>query len=512
LTWWPLARDCSYYTIGLCIIAILIGVNTRNEIQMWEAIVLFVLYFAYIFLMVKNEKLKEWVFRKFNIPKNHSVRLEEHETSYRSTAKSLSYDGLTIKEHTTKMIGRQLSLGGTNFRVPGTFRVGIQHLMLKDNSSTSWVSTKAVLDMAGDVKQTFDRLDTNNDGKLDEKELGELLEDFNVQFTQEVEAVPKLMKELDEDEDGFVNFEEFTNWYIISQERIKAEINDLFDQFDLNEDGTLSKIDLSQLLHFTDKMKDDEINETIDKLFKNKKEGDGITRDQFFLWYDASDLYELHKEQSELQQYALRGFGQLLEFPTGCFQRVWWFLTLPYMFVFWCTMSDVRHVNKQNKCWLVFITSIIWIGGFSYVMVTMAIGIGDTLKIPNYIMGMTFLAAGTSIPDLLSSVIVARQGHGDMAVSSSVGSNIFDILVGLPVPWILYILAKQRTVKMYSCELAVSIIVLMCMLIAVVTAIKISGWKMTKCLGWSMFALYFVFLTQDLARNFSADTCVTSCD
>jgi sodium/potassium/calcium exchanger 2 len=50
-------------------------------------------------------------------------------------------------------------------------------------------------------------------------------------------------------------------------------------------------------------------------------------------------------------------------------------------------------------------------------------------------MGLTFLAAGTSVPDLLTSVIVARQGHGDMAVSSSIGSNIFDVLVGLPFPW-----------------------------------------------------------------------------
>ena len=48
------------------------------------------------------------------------------------------------------------------------------------------------------------------------------------------------------------------------------------------------------------------------------------------------------------------------------------------------------------------------------------------LDIPSAISGMTIIAAGTSVPDLLSSVIVAQHGHGDMAVSSSVGSNIFD--------------------------------------------------------------------------------------
>ena len=50
------------------------------------------------------------------------------------------------------------------------------------------------------------------------------------------------------------------------------------------------------------------------------------------------------------------------------------------------------------------------------------------------VMGLTFLAAGTSIPDLITSVIVARKGFGDMAVSSSVGSNIFDVTVGWEEP------------------------------------------------------------------------------
>jgi sodium/potassium/calcium exchanger 2 len=60
-------------------------------------------------------------------------------------------------------------------------------------------------------------------------------------------------------------------------------------------------------------------------------------------------------------------------------------------------------------------------------------------------MGLTFLAAGTSVPDLLTSVIVARQGHGDMAVSSSIGSNIFDVLVGLPLPWLAFGVRPRRS-------------------------------------------------------------------
>lgn len=36
--------------------------------------------------------------------------------------------------------------------------------------------------------------------------------------------------------------------------------------------------------------------------------------------------------------------------------------------------------------------------------------VGDTLSIPDSVMGITFLAAGTSVPEAVSSVIVAKQG------------------------------------------------------------------------------------------------------
>ena len=67
---------------------------------------------------------------------------------------------------------------------------------------------------------------------------------------------------------------------------------------------------------------------------------------------------------------------------------------------------------------------------FSYFMVWWAKEISVTMEIDDEIMGLTVLAAGTSIPDLITSVLVARKGHGDMAVSSSVGSNLFDVTIG----------------------------------------------------------------------------------
>lgn len=94
----------------------------------------------------------------------------------------------------------------------------------------------------------------------------------------------------------------------------------------------------------------------------------------------------------------------------------------------------VRFFTGKKFFAVTFIGSIFWIAAYSYLMVWWANVAGDTVRIPPEVMGLTFLAAGTSIPDLITSVIVARKGFGDMAVSSSVGSNIFDVTVG----WALY--------------------------------------------------------------------------
>lgn len=126
-------------------------------------------------------------------------------------------------------------------------------------------------------------------------------------------------------------------------------------------------------------------------------------------------------------------------------------------------------------------------------MVELASILGDTIGIPSFIMGLTLLAAGTSVPDMLSSIIVARQGKGDMAVSSSIGSNIFDVAVGLPLPWLLYAISKNgNPVIVMSDNIGLSIGILLLMLIIVVILIVINKWKMTKCLGIFMFVLYFL--------------------
>ncbi|XP_059191960.1 sodium/potassium/calcium exchanger 1-like isoform X1 [Centropristis striata] len=184
-----------------------------------------------------------------------------------------------------------------------------------------------------------------------------------------------------------------------------------------------------------------------------------------------------------------------LEWPETPRKQATYVFLLPIIFPLWLTVPDVRNPNSRKFFAVTFLGSILWIGIFSYLMVWWAHQVGETIGISEEIMGLTILAAGTSIPDLITSVIVARKGLGDMAVSSSVGSNIFDITVGLPVPWLLYSSFHGfGPVPVSSNGLFCAIVLLFIMLLFVIISIAYCKWKMNKLLGSTMFLLYFIFL------------------
>jgi len=190
----------------------------------------------------------------------------------------------------------------------------------------------------------------------------------------------------------------------------------------------------------------------------------------------------------------------ILSGPQGSIvAKIMWFISLPLMVPMWITLPDTRNPTKKKWFVITFFGSILWIAGFSYLMVWWATVSGETIGISDAVMGLTFLAAGTSVPDLITSVLVAKQGHGDMAVSSSIGSNIFDVTVGLPLPWILWCAVNYpKPMTVSSAGMGCSVGMLFAMLLIVFVSIIAFKWKMTKAMGGVMIVLYVIFVVVSL--------------
>ncbi|XP_071464508.1 sodium/potassium/calcium exchanger 1 [Marmota flaviventris] len=211
---------------------------------------------------------------------------------------------------------------------------------------------------------------------------------------------------------------------------------------------------------------------------------------------DGGDSEEEEEDEEEDEEEEEEEEEPLsLDWPETRQKQAIYLFLLPIVLPLWLTVPDVRRQESKKLFVITFLGSIIWIAMFSYLMVWWAHQVGETIGISEEIMGLTILAAGTSIPDLITSVIVARKGLGDMAVSSSVGSNIFDITVGLPVPWLLFCLINGlQPVPVSSNGLFCAIVLLFLMLLFVISSIALCKWRMNKILGFTMFLLYFVFL------------------
>jgi len=154
---------------------------------------------------------------------------------------------------------------------------------------------------------------------------------------------------------------------------------------------------------------------------------------------------------------------------------------------------DKLFFYKKNV-FFVFTVSILLIGLFSWALVESAIGISKIMDIPETFIALTVLAIGTSIPDLLSSVIVAKQNRGGMAVTNAIASNIFDILIGLGIPFIILIFMNGKTVNINTSELIQSTGLLIVLIVGMLVLIIMNRWNIGEKMGLTLILFYIAFL------------------
>jgi len=136
---------------------------------------------------------------------------------------------------------------------------------------------------------------------------------------------------------------------------------------------------------------------------------------------------------------------------------------------------------------------------------------GKILGIPIFVMALLFLAAGTSIPDALASIAVAKQGEGNMAISNALGSNVFDILLGLGVPWTMGIIfgKPEETgwkdpmvpITFDNEGLAMWIAILALVVIVFFGVLIVFRWKLNVCVGRVMLACYGIYVVYAIGQN-----------
>lgn len=111
-------------------------------------------------------------------------------------------------------------------------------------------------------------------------------------------------------------------------------------------------------------------------------------------------------------------------------------------YVFNQMKTDPQNVTTENQKSAIKIWGLITVGLSGLILggqlvVTNSVGIANALGVSEKIIGLTIVAAGTSLPELVTSIVAATKKNSDMAIGNVIGSNVFNILLILSISSII---------------------------------------------------------------------------
>ncbi len=155
-----------------------------------------------------------------------------------------------------------------------------------------------------------------------------------------------------------------------------------------------------------------------------------------------------------------------------------------------------HKIDFARQYRIAFIISIILIGILSHIMVNAAVQIATFFGISETIIGLTILAGGTSVPDAISSILVAKRWKVSMSFTNALGSNIFDILFGLGAVYFVYFLfyGIDTTIAIDNHNLLSSVFLLFATVLLVLIVLFLKKRKTNKTIWFLLVFVYAIYL------------------
>lgn len=130
-------------------------------------------------------------------------------------------------------------------------------------------------------------------------------------------------------------------------------------------------------------------------------------------------------------------------------------------------------------------------------VVDSASNIATSLGMSEKLVGLTIVAIGTSLPELVTSAVAAFKGEEDIALGNILGSNIFNILLILGVASSIKPIAVNSSLMMDFIFLIISTLVIA----AIIYIPKGDNKKLTKFDGFLFVSMYIAYMVFIIIRN-----------
>ncbi len=140
---------------------------------------------------------------------------------------------------------------------------------------------------------------------------------------------------------------------------------------------------------------------------------------------------------------------------------------------------------------LKFIGGVVGVVVASRFLVDSSVWTANYFSVPQVIIGLTMVAIGTSLPEIATSIIASRRGHGDLALGDIIGADILNIL------WIIGTASLARPIKVAP---KIIYFAFPSMIIIVVTMLLFARhkYRLTRFKGIVLVLMYIVYLVLTL--------------
>ncbi|MDT8393738.1 MAG: calcium/sodium antiporter [Bacteroidales bacterium] len=178
-------------------------------------------------------------------------------------------------------------------------------------------------------------------------------------------------------------------------------------------------------------------------------------------------------------------------------------LFILFLFFLYYVFTQMRKEEKKNTDPVgksaIFITGLIILGlsGLIFggqLVVMNSIKIAANLGISEKVIGLTIVAAGTSLPELVTSVVAALKRKSDLAIGNVIGSNIFNILLILPVSTFIHPIPYS---KAFNTDIYILIGGTAFLILSMITGKRkrLDRWEAMIMLGF--FLIYTIFIVMN---------------
>ena len=158
--------------------------------------------------------------------------------------------------------------------------------------------------------------------------------------------------------------------------------------------------------------------------------------------------------------------------------------------------DTLNEPKKERKTWLSIIFTILGLAGVvggGILTVDAAKKLALEFGMSELLVGLTIVAVGTSLPELVTSLVASKKGENDIAVGNVIGSNIFNIIFILGFSGMINPLGLNNNSYVD--------VIFMVLAIILIFIFALRKGKVNRIEGASLMIIYILYLTYTILRD-----------